>query len=187
MIKEPYHIFKDQSQGFLGVDDVMQQHDVGMLQALQKRRCRGTQGESVNRGHGADGLQDPASYGFLLAELSGFNIHSKRGAMGDQGEIKSEGGKKTQGRICRRMFSHSLLTTTFGFWKATLTSRSERRVGPISSSAELLAGAARLADSAGRFRSRFLSCAIWEHCANIVWDAGVNKAARQPAGLRSSS
>lgn len=93
MIKEPYHIFKDQSQGFLGVDDVMQQHDVGMLQALQKRRCRATQGESVNRGHGADGLQDPASYCFLLAELSGFNIHSKRGAMGDQGEIKSEGEK----------------------------------------------------------------------------------------------
>lgn len=62
MIKEPYHIFKDQSQGFLGVDDVMQQHDVGMLQALQKRRCRGTQGKSVNRGHGADGLQDPASF-----------------------------------------------------------------------------------------------------------------------------
>lgn len=37
---QTHHIFKDQSQGFLGVDDVMEEHDVGMLQAFQKRRCR---------------------------------------------------------------------------------------------------------------------------------------------------
>lgn len=35
-----YHILKHQSQGFLGVDDVMEEHNVGMLQAFQKRCCK---------------------------------------------------------------------------------------------------------------------------------------------------
>lgn len=38
---QAHHVFKDQSQGFLGMDDVMEEHDVGMLQAFQKRRCGG--------------------------------------------------------------------------------------------------------------------------------------------------
>lgn len=47
---QTHHIFKDQSQGFLGVDDVMEEHDVGMLQAFQKRCCRQRteQGETEN-------------------------------------------------------------------------------------------------------------------------------------------
>lgn len=39
-VQQTHHILKDQSQGFLGVDDVMEEHDVGMLQAFQKRCCR---------------------------------------------------------------------------------------------------------------------------------------------------
>lgn len=44
---QPHHIFEDQSQGFLGVDDVMEQHDVGMLQAFQKRCCRHRTGKQL--------------------------------------------------------------------------------------------------------------------------------------------
>lgn len=36
---QTHHIFKDQSQGFLGVDDVMEEHDVGVFQAFQERCC----------------------------------------------------------------------------------------------------------------------------------------------------
>lgn len=48
---QPHHIFEDQSQGFLGVDDVMEQHDVSVLQAFQKRCYRDEQTTTVNMKH----------------------------------------------------------------------------------------------------------------------------------------